>query len=220
MIPGPTRFEGTLMSWKDERGFGFIAPSHGGENIFVHIKSFPAGTSRPQIGESLTYEVGRDSRGKNQATRVLPAHPPATEKPLIVSTRAKPGNASYFAIPAFLLLYVLVRLAWYIPLWVVFLYLGASVLCFAMYAVDKRAARTRQWRVPEQSLLLLGLIGGWPGAIVAQQTLRHKTKKSGFRGRFWGSVLLNVFLFVGLSSPAFANLVAILIKVWLAIFHH
>lgn len=44
--------------------------------------------------------------------------------------------------------------------------------------------------------------GGWPGAIVAQQWLRHKSCKADFRGRFWLTVLGNVVVFVGLQSPA------------------
>ncbi len=35
------RIEGTLKKWNDERGFGFIQPTHGGQEVFVHISSFP-----------------------------------------------------------------------------------------------------------------------------------------------------------------------------------
>jgi cold shock CspA family protein len=44
------RFDGTLKSWNDDRGFGFIEPRHGDQDIFVHIKSFPAGTGHPTVG--------------------------------------------------------------------------------------------------------------------------------------------------------------------------
>ena len=46
-----------------------------------------------------------------------------------------------------------------------------------------------------------GSFGGWPGAILAQQLLRHKTAKLSFRSVFWMSVLLNVFVFVAPNAP-------------------
>ncbi len=56
-----------------------------------------------------------------------------------------------------------------------------SIITFIVYCKDKSAAVRKGWRVPEPSLNLLALVGGWPGAAVAQTLLRHKTKKVGFR---------------------------------------
>ena len=64
------QFAGILRSWNDDRGFGFIAPTHGGAELFVHISAFPRDGSRPVEGESLTYELGRGRDGKPQAVRV------------------------------------------------------------------------------------------------------------------------------------------------------
>jgi cold shock CspA family protein len=61
---------GTLRTWHDDRGFGFIAPTGGGRELFVHISAFPRDGSRPTIGESLTYEQGQGKDGKPQAVRV------------------------------------------------------------------------------------------------------------------------------------------------------
>ena len=66
---------------------------------------------------------------------------------------------------------------------------------------ERDIARLRQRRVAETSLILLGMFCGWPGAILAQQLLRHKTAKPSFRAVFWMSVLLNVFVFVALNAP-------------------
>lgn len=65
------RLTGVLRSWNDDRGFGFIAPTHGGAELFVHISSFSAGGTRPTIGERLSYELGRGKDGKPQAVKVL-----------------------------------------------------------------------------------------------------------------------------------------------------
>lgn len=78
-----------------------------------------------------------------------------------------------------------------LPLAVLEVYLAASLIAFAAYSWDKSAARNQQWRIPENILHLLALIGGWPGALLAQQRLRHKTKKMPFLVVFWGTMALN-----------------------------
>jgi cold shock CspA family protein len=65
------QFEGTLAKWNDERGFGFIAPRQGGAEIFVHISSFPNAEQRPQVGESLWFEIELNGEGKKRAVRVI-----------------------------------------------------------------------------------------------------------------------------------------------------
>lgn len=195
------RIDGTLKSWNDERGFGFIEPLQGGQEIFVHIKAFETRIGRPQIGQRLTFEVEIGQEGKKRAKRVKPVQIKGAHSRQNNDSPAQWGTASYFAIPAFLLVYVVVALLWRIPSWVAGLYLVASVVCFVFYAVDKSAAVAGRWRISEGTLILLGLAGGWPGAIVAQQILRHKSNKASFRSTFWGSVVLNVVGFITLSSP-------------------
>jgi uncharacterized membrane protein YsdA (DUF1294 family) len=81
------------------------------------------------------------------------------------------------------------------------LYIVASLFTFIMYAVDKSAAREGAWRTQESTLHLLSLAGGWPGALVAQQVLHHKSRKRSFRSVFWLTVLLNCGVFVWLLTP-------------------
>jgi uncharacterized membrane protein YsdA (DUF1294 family) len=90
---------------------------------------------------------------------------------------------------------------WAMPPLVGAIYLIGSLACFAMYAVDKAAAKAGRWRTSENTLLFLGLACGWPGAIVAQKMLRHKSNKHSFKSRFWVTVLLNIGVFVYLVSP-------------------
>jgi len=70
-------------------------------------------------------------------------------------------------------------------------YAALSGVLFALYGWDKRASQRGEWRIPEWTLHLLALAGGWPGAIVAQQVFRHKTRKQPFRTVFWVTVALN-----------------------------
>ena len=71
------------------------------------------------------------------------------------------------------------------------IYLGVSLVTFIAYAADKSAARDGRWRTPENTLHLLALLGGWPGALLAQYRLRHKSSKPSFLIVFWATVLLN-----------------------------
>ena len=67
-----------------------------------------------------------------------------------------------------------------------------SIVCFAMYAVDKSAALKGAQRIPERTLLSVGYFGGWPGALLAQRTFRHKTRKQPFRNRFAATIVASV----------------------------
>jgi uncharacterized membrane protein YsdA (DUF1294 family) len=69
-----------------------------------------------------------------------------------------------------------------------------SGLTYWTYAVDKRRAEERKWRVPEARLHLLELLGGWPGAFLAQRRLRHKCSKGSYQMVFWLIVLAYQFL--------------------------
>ena len=66
-----------------------------------------------------------------------------------------------------------------------------SCVAFALYGLDKSAARRGAWRTPELTLHLVSLLGGWPGALFAQSVFRHKTRKQPFRVVFWVTVVLN-----------------------------
>lgn len=106
----------------------------------------------------------------------------------------------YLPILAFALIYAAAAVGWGMPHLVGAFYAGVSVLCFIVYALDKSAARAGARRTPESTLLLLGLAGGWPGALLAQQWLRHKSAKASFRARFRVTVVLNLGAFVYLGG--------------------
>jgi uncharacterized membrane protein YsdA (DUF1294 family) len=120
------------------------------------------------------------------------------------SSSAKPrfDPASGFVLVAFALFAAYVALTRGVPSWAALLYAGASLLCFVLYGVDKAAARAGRDRISESTLLSLGAIGGWPGAIVAQQVFRHKTSKRSFRVRFWASIVANVAIFAWATIAA------------------
>ena len=119
-------------------------------------------------------------------------------RPAPASNRVDPAGAIVLA--AFAAVYAIAAVLRGVPPWTHLLYAGASALCFALYAVDKAAARAGRDRISESTLLAIGFVGGWPGAIVAQQVFRHKTVKRSFRVRFWLSVTANAAAFAWMAT--------------------
>ena len=77
------------------------------------------------------------------------------------------------------------------PFGVLVLYLAASVTTAVVYRIDKSAAQGGRWRTAESTLHMLALIGGWPGALIAQRLFRHKSRKPSFQAGFLFTVALN-----------------------------
>jgi len=177
------RKQGKVISWKDDKGFGFIQPSTGGRQIFVHIKAFRGRSRRPKIGAEVSYVESSDTQGRAKA-----------EKAQLPGQGLSPGPASkaFIATSSFLLLVAAIVALGLLPQPVFWWYLGMSVLTFAFYAMDKAAARKGGQRTPESTLHMLALVGGWPGALYAQQLLRHKSSKESFRVVFWFTLVLNI----------------------------
>lgn len=94
------------------------------------------------------------------------------------------------------------------PLWLIVLgtYCVLSVVAFALYGLDKAAARGGRRRTPEATLHLVSLAGGWPGALIAQSVFRHKTRKQPFRFVFWCTVLINCAFAVWILTQSSASL--------------
>jgi uncharacterized membrane protein YsdA (DUF1294 family)/cold shock CspA family protein len=191
------RYKGTITNWRDDQGFGFISPHAGGADVFVHIKSFAHRQRRPVGNETVTYELKRDAKGRARAERVAFVGERAAS-----ATSPNRTNASLVLAAAFLVFVTGSMLAGKLPPAVLWLYLGASLVTFAAYTLDKSAAKRDQWRTQESTLHLFALVGGWPGALAAQRLLRHKSKKRSFQIVFWATVLLNCAALGWLFSAA------------------
>ena len=198
------RCKGELTSWNDAKGFGFITPKGGGKRIFVHIKSFTNRSRRPEVNQLLSYTLSSDKQGRPCAVQVASPH----EKRKL---KMKKGTCSYTIAFFFLAAVTGCSIAGKIPLLIIGLYFIISLLTFLLYAKDKSAAKKGAWRTPESTLHLFSLFGGWPGALVAQQRLRHKSKKQPFRFVFWLTVLLNCAGFGWLLTPTGAGKLSLLI---------
>lgn len=181
------RSKGQIVSWKWDRGFGFIRDDDGTQDIFVHIKEFENRSKTPTVGDRISYKITFDGRARLQAVSVrfqgegfFYRFRPLESRTLII------GVLAVYAVVIAALSYTAAGL--YAALAVFLL----SIVSYLAYRTDKRAAERRQWRIPEKSLHFLSLLGGWPGALIAQTQLRHKSSKSSFKVIFYLTILLNL----------------------------
>jgi uncharacterized membrane protein YsdA (DUF1294 family)/cold shock CspA family protein len=206
---------GRLKSWNEQKGFGFIAAEQGGPDVFAHISAL-RGEARPKAGDTVLFVAGRDAQGRLRAEHIRQDASITLDRPEI---RHRPGSASRATagsgyrrpegsrqrrVRRVPLKWTILSGFCVLPLWGSLQFLQtrhslvpliayglASVLAFGLYWYDKQSAQQGRWRTPEKTLHLCELVGGWPGALLAQQVFRHKTRKPGFQLLFWCIVLLH-----------------------------
>jgi uncharacterized membrane protein YsdA (DUF1294 family)/cold shock CspA family protein len=177
---------GRISEWNDDRGFGFVLQSDGGPRAFIHIKAFQRSARRPQVGDLISYLLAHDEKGRLNASTIRFAGQ-KVEVPAPYRAVPRPAIAIGFA----LIVVATVRKG-DVPVAIGLAYLVASLLSYWLYFVDKSAAGTGKSRTPENTLHVCDLLGGWPGALLAQHQFRHKTVKASFQRVFWFCVVVNV----------------------------
>jgi uncharacterized membrane protein YsdA (DUF1294 family)/cold shock CspA family protein len=221
--------QGTLVRWEKDRGFGFIRSPDVSADVFVHLRDFTARGITPQVGMKVAFEeihVGgkgpravavqaaaavqqRPQERQRQPTR--PAGSARTRNVRATSRHRDAAPSSSSSLPMALLLVGYAALLGYgvwtarIPPIALGVLLLLSLLTFFIYGFDKNAAETGRWRTAENTLHLLSLVGGWPGAWVAQRLFRHKVRKTSFMAGYWATVLAHlaaVGAWVGKLLPA------------------
>jgi len=182
----PLNQKGSITSWNDAKGFGFITPASGGERVFVHISAYQ-GRGRPLASRKVVYAQTKDKQGRLRAARFQ--YSGVTRHSVTVA----PGVWLALLIAAAVVVSLSVLfLQGYVPLLLPAAYGVMSLITFVIYAVDKGAAESGNRRVSEGRLHLFELLCGWPGALVGQQFFRHKTRKTSFQVSFWFNVVLNL----------------------------
>lgn len=204
------RKQGTVVRWDEARGFGFIRSAASTAEVFFHVRDYrDAAGSRPREGQPVSFEeihVG----GKGPRAMAVQAGNPgpadATRRTLAASAasardrdRSRPGeqrpaSGAWLAVPL-MLVYALVVVwaVWqrHLPSWVLVALPLLNLGAFMAYWLDKYAAANGHWRTSENTLHLWSLAGGWGGAWLAQQLLRHKSRKASFQQGHWACAIVH-----------------------------
>lgn len=173
--------KGKINKWNDEKGYGFIQPDDRSNNIFLHISGLN-NNRRPRVGDRISYQLERDRSNricaKNaQLEGVLPSGMNLGSLLIMLICPITLGwglGINYFT----------VSLLWYSFI---------NTVTFLVYGNDKHRAKQDKWRISENKLHTLELLGGFTGALIAQEHYRHKSKKISYRIGFWFMVFLHVF---------------------------
>lgn len=191
------RLKGKLLKWNAKKAFGFIVPNGGGEHVFIHKSAFSNRQRTPQVNDTITFSITKDKQGRYCADE-------ATSSGEKVKNKSAKGinKFSIYLSAIFLGLIMVALILGYMPINLVLVYIGISILTFILYAWDKSKAKRGVWRTPESTLHLFALAGGWPGAAIAQQALRHKSHKKEFRFVFWSTVIANCCVLAWLMSSS------------------
>lgn len=209
------KHQGRISHWNDEKGFGFVAVNKSAERAFVHISAFKEQARRPIDGELIDYELVRDGGDRYLAQQITYVN---KSKNTLPPRRVKKRRLASVA-KTFILLFCCALgisiFTEHVPFIFLEAYLVMSLVTFIIYAFDKSAAQRGRWRTQENTLHLLSLIGGWPGAYLAQRLLRHKSRKKSFKRIYWLTVLFNISGFAWLhthSGIRFINQLSLLFQ--------
>ena len=215
--------QGHIKKWQDDKGFGFIETQNG-DSIFFHINEFKA-RRRPEVGEPVVFTFGQDNQGRMQAKDVqelsFVQQKMVQKNQQIRQRNAKRSHQANFEAGqkkrvflgvgfygVLILLAATNKLSWLVVAW----YAALGIITYGIYAKDKAAAQSGDWRTPESTLHLLSALGGWVGAMVAQTYLRHKSQKPEFRVTYYLTVVINMagllFLLAGDGLETLVNLLS------------
>jgi len=162
------KYQGRIQQWDDAKGYGFVEPNGGGTRAFTHIKAFKQRSRRPVNGDIIVYEVEQDRNGNHRACNIslLKDH---KAKRLRANKPTSRRKRNVIVLSIFSGALALFTLSGRLPFIVPIVYGAVSLLTILFYGIDKSAAKKEKRRVSEAKLHILSLLGGWPGALLAQQ---------------------------------------------------
>jgi uncharacterized membrane protein YsdA (DUF1294 family)/cold shock CspA family protein len=176
---------GVVVMFKPAQGYGFIRPEGAdveSAEVYVHVSNIQRRQALRQ-GQRVAYQVVQSDRGP-RAVNVQPGS-------ILTIPTLRFGAVGIGG--ALLMFFVLMWVFGFpvIPAFWLLLWLAAwSVATFFLYGYDKAQAGSGALRVPERVLLLMPLLGGWPGALLGRSVFHHKTVKRSFQVAFWPIVAL------------------------------
>jgi uncharacterized membrane protein YsdA (DUF1294 family)/cold shock CspA family protein len=171
-------YKSRVVSWKPDKGYGFIANPNGSGDLFLHINDIQE-KQEPVAGDLVRFQTKPDANGK---TVVYNA---SLHRFNALSTLHWGQTLSVALLPYLMSLLVLKKTP--LPL---LLYCLMGTICFLMSRDDNILAANGKWRIPDDPMYLAELLWGWPGTLFAQKLYHHKAHKKPFQG------VLNFIIFI------------------------
>ncbi|MDO4642169.1 MAG: DUF1294 domain-containing protein [Neisseria sp.] len=205
MFPAFTPLKGQIVSWDESKGFGSIQSGIEGKEVFFHLKAFHYSNLKPKEGLQVSFYCNKPiSDAKQQAVRVVLREDEEwlyCDQPQEVGSGIKWGQLMLCIPVAAVYLYWVSLLSWKLAA----IYLVISLFAIMLYGYDKMVAKKNRLcakceqksRMPENILYLTGILGGWPGGLLAQSLFHHKTRKQQFIMMFWLIALVNAAVTYG-----------------------
>lgn len=204
------KHHGTIANFDNERKFGFIQFDNKNRQIFFHVSRFKAGRN-PNIGEQVLFDIGQDKQGRPVAINIQEAQFVAQKqqerkqkqqayKAYQERQEQKHGQLNLLCgvSVVYLLILAIVLLMSGLSLKLLGVYFIMGIISFFIYYQDKIKAQNNEWRIPENTLHTIDVLGGWIGATFAHKLLNHKATKADFRVVFYITVALNIIGFLAL----------------------
>lgn len=185
-----SRVQASLVEWKDEKGYGFARLPGGTERVFVHARALQQDAQRPKKGDMLELDIVNGRKGLAGANiRILSSADIERKLPFHVVTAT--------------MLFILVQLVVILgqaPFALAVYYTLAGALSLYLYGRDKQAAIAGLWRISENQLLTVDLLGGIIGGLLAQHRYWHKTSKPAYQTRIFAIVVLHAGLLAAMGA--------------------
>ena len=182
------RKKGILTKWNNSKGYGFITPVGETKEIFIHISEYQG---QPLLNDKLSFTLSKDNNNRDCAINAIKFN-----KAKLTSIQKDTNTISFLSIFSIITFYLI--LFYFtkedsIQTYIILYYIGISIFTFFIYSKDKDYAQNGSWRISENTLHILSILGGWSGALIAQNKLQHKSSKFSFKIVFFITILLNLF---------------------------
>ena len=185
--------KGTIVEWNPKSPFGYADAD--GQRVFLHISNFTERARWPEETDKVSFQMGLDAKGRPCAQNIVLA--------------ASGSVLKWHHLLVLALLLVLPAMAstkldeCFAPWWIAFcMFLTSSMAALNLW-LDKHFSMKSRSRVPEATLHLFELAGGWPGSFLAQRVFRHKISKRNYQIFFWLIVIIYQLLAVDLIFGGF-----------------
>jgi uncharacterized membrane protein YsdA (DUF1294 family)/cold shock CspA family protein len=173
----PSVLKAKVVEWDRAKGYGFLLVNN--RRLFLHRRDFVHSHRAPVVGDTVRFIVGKDAEGR-----------PCAREAVLLQRGLGMSGVSLLVLLVLMVLPVMAALRQgAAPQWIATFVVFMGGFTYWANARDKRLAQGGEWRLSEANLHLLEILGGWPGAFLAQRRLRHKCSKASYQSFFWLVVL-------------------------------